>query len=113
MHHLVPTAIPMPILWFATAMIILGLPRSFLGHSLDLMMLNLSLGLNEKLTVHLSYWIGSFGYPIGNQILNINAHLYAFPGLGEIRFPQRWLIPSAMCFVVGGGLGLQRIRFGS
>ena len=31
-------------------------------------------------------------------------------GLGEIRFPQRWLIPSAMCFVVGGSLGILRIR---
>ncbi len=106
---LVPTAIPMPILWFSTAMIILGLPRSLPWALAGLLMLNLSLGLNDKLPVHLSYWIGSFGYPIGNQILNINAHLYAFPGLGEIRFPQRWLIPSAMCFVVGGSLGLQRL----
>ena len=106
---LVPTAIPMPILWFSTAMILLGLPRSLPWAMAGILMLNLSLGLNEKLPVHLSYWIGSFGYPIGNQILNINAHLYAFPGLGEIRFPQRWLIPSAMCFVVGGSLGVQRL----
>jgi len=108
---LVPTAIPMPILWFSTAMILIGLPRSLPWALAGILMLNLSLGLNEKLPVHLSYWIGSFGYPIGNQILNINAHLYAFPGLGEIRFPQRWLIPSAMCFVIGGSLGLQRLGF--
>lgn len=107
---LVPTAIPMPILWFSAVMIILGLPRSLPWGLAGLLMLNLSLGLNEKLPVHLSYWIGSFGYPIGQQILNINAHLYAFPGFGEIRFPQRWLVPSALCFVVGASFGLLRIR---
>ena len=106
---LAPTAIPMPILWFSIAMILLGAPRSLPWALAGFLMLNLSMGLNEKLPVHLSYWIGSFGYPIGEQILNLNAHLYAFPGLGEIRFPQRWLVPSALCFVVGGGFGLQRI----
>ena len=107
---LVPTTIPMPILWFSFAMILFGLPRSIPWAFAGILMLNLSLGLNEKLPVHLSYWIGSFGYPIGNQILNINAHLYAFPGLGEIRFPQRWLVPSALCFVVGAGIGISQLR---
>ena len=107
---LVPTAIPIPILWFSIAMIVMGFPRSLPWGLAGLLMLHLSLGLNEKLPVHLSYWIGSFGYPLGKQILNVNAHLYAFPGFGEIRFPQRWLVPSSMCFVVGAGFGVQRIH---
>jgi hypothetical protein len=106
---LVPSAIPIPLVWFSIILIIFGAPRSLPWCFASILMLNLSLGLNDKLPVHLSYWVGSFGYPIGESILNLNAHLYAMPGLAEIRFPQRWLVPSALCLAIGAAFGLQRL----
>ena len=106
---LAPTTIPMPLLWLSIVLIITGLPRSMPWGLAGILMLNLSLGLNEKLPVHLGYWFGSFGQPLGETVLNLNAHLYALPGLGEIRFPQRWLVPAALCFSIGSGFGLERL----
>ena len=72
-------------------------------------MIALSLGFNARLPVHLSHWIGPMGVGMGSAILKINGLLYALPGLGEIRFPQRWLVPSAFMLMIGASFGLARL----
>ena len=107
---LAPTTIPMPLLWLSIVLIMIGLPRSVPWALAGVLMLNLSLGLNENLPVHLGYWVGkNMGKTLGENALTLNAYLYAFPGLGEIRFPQRWLVPAALCFAVGSGFGLEKL----
>jgi len=106
---LAPTTIPAPILWMALVFAIIGAPRSLPWTLAGLAMIQLSLGLNPRIPVHLSHWLGSAGLPLGETLLNINKQMFAFPGISHIRFPQRWLVPAAMMLLVGGGFGLSRI----
>ncbi|MEC7987010.1 MAG: hypothetical protein VX278_17710, partial [Myxococcota bacterium] len=68
-----------------------------------------SMGLNGRLPVHLKQWLGGTGVFLGETILYLNNRLYAFPGIGQIRFPMRWLIPGSLMFFVGAGYGLANI----
>ena len=72
-------------------------------------MLTLSMGLNGRVPLHLGQWMGSTGQWIGETVIDTNRRLYAFPGIGQIRFPMRWLIPSALMFFVGASHGLRRL----
>ena len=72
-------------------------------------MLTLSMGLNGRVPLHLGQWMGSTGQWIGETVIDTNRRLYAFPGIGQIRFPMRWLIPSALMFFVGASYGLRRL----
>ena len=106
---LAPTTIPSPILWGALILIVVGAPRSLPWMVAGLFMVVLSLGLNPRIPIHLTHWVGASGSSIGESLLRTNATLYSLPGLGEIRFPQRWLVPGAMMLLVGSGFGLARV----
>ena len=106
---LAPTAIPAPILWSSLVLIVIGLPRSLPWFLTGLFMICLSAGLNTNVAIHLAGWIGNIGHAIGNTIYAMNNHLYGLPGLGDIRFPQRWLVPATLSLAVGAGFGLQRL----
>ena len=106
---LAPTTIPFPILWMALTLTAIGAPRSLPWFGGGLLMIALSLGFNSRLPVHLSHWMGPMGVGMGSAILKINSLLYALPGLGEIRFPQRWLVPAAFMIMIGSSFGLARL----
>ena len=106
---LAPTTIPAPVLWGALGLLVLGAPRSLPWLVAGALMVMLSLGLNPRISTHLTHWVGPSGAEIGPVLLNINAALYALPGIGEIRFPQRWLVPGAMMLLVGAGFGIARV----
>ncbi|MFT5687160.1 MAG: hypothetical protein ACI8RZ_008117, partial [Myxococcota bacterium] len=107
---LAPTTIPAPILWGALIFILAGVPRSLPWMAAGAAMVVLSLGLNPRLPTHLTHWIGPSGASVGGSLLSLNATLYSLPGLGEIRFPQRWLVPGAMMLLVGSGYGVARLQ---
>jgi hypothetical protein len=106
---LAPTTIPAPILWGALLFTLLGAPRSIPWLLAGLLMVVLSLGLNPRIPTHLTHWVGPSGASLGSELLNFNATLYSLPGLGEIRFPQRWLVPGSMMLLVGAGHGIARL----
>jgi hypothetical protein len=106
---LAPTTIPAPILWGALILILAGVPRSVPWLIAGAAMVVLSLGLNPRIPTHLTHWIGPSGASVGGSLLGLNATLYSLPGLSEIRFPQRWLVPGAMMLLVGSGYGMARL----
>lgn len=105
---LAPTTIPFMILWGCLAFTLIGAPRSLPWLFGGILMLFLAMGYNPRLPVHLSHWIGPSGVAMGAFILEINEKLYSLPGLGEIRFPQRWMVPSAFMFLIGSSYGVAR-----
>ncbi|MDG1483823.1 MAG: hypothetical protein P8R54_29800 [Myxococcota bacterium] len=107
---LAPTTIPAPILWGALIFILAGVPRSLPWMVAGLTMVVLSLGLNPRIPTHLTHWIGPSGVSVGSTLLNLNTTLYSLPGIGEIRFPQRWLVPGSMTLLVGAGYGVARLH---
>ena len=106
---LAPTTIPTPILWGALILSLLGAPRSLPWLAACVLMLMLSLGLNPRLPTYLPHWIGESGEGVGNALLGFNEALYSLPGLREIRFPQRWLVPGALSLLVGASFGMVRL----
>lgn len=107
---LAPTLIPSAFLWGGLLMCLLGVPRSLPWALTGLLMILLSLGLNPRLPLHLTFWLGDdAGEQAGRTLLRINKTLYTLPFIGMIRFPQRWLVPAAMCILTGAGFGLARI----
>ena len=106
---LAPTLIPSLILVISIVLIFVGLPHSLPWFFAGILMLTLSMGLNGRVPLHLGQWMGSTGQWIGETVIDTNRRLYAFPGIGQIRFPMRWLIPSALMFFVGASHGLRRL----
>ena len=106
---LAPTLIPSVMLIFSVVLIIIGIPRSLPWFFAGAFMMALSMGLNGRVPVHLGQWMGGFGKSLGSFVIDTNRQMYAFPGIGQIRFPMRWLIPSALMFFVGAGYGLKKI----
>jgi hypothetical protein len=106
---LAPTLIPTIALWVGLGLGVLGVPRSLPWLLAALLMLCMSFGLNKLLPAELAQWMGGTGYNMGGWILRINAWLYDLPGLTELRFPRRWLVPTAMSVGVGAGYGAQRL----
>ena len=106
---LAPTVIPAAMLWGCLALAVVGLPRSLPWTLTGMLLLCLSLGLNSRMPTQLTYWIGDAGTEVGRVVLEINRRLCVLPGLDRIRFPQRWLVPSALCFAVGASAGLGRL----
>lgn len=107
---LAPTLIPSAFLWGGLALCVVGAPRSLPWALTGLLMLLLSLGLNPRLPLHLTFWIGeTAGQQTGRTLLRVNEVLYNLPAVGMIRFPQRWLVPAALCILTGAGYGLARL----
>jgi hypothetical protein len=106
---LAPTLIPSFLLLIAVLLIFVGIPNSLPWFFAGLLMLTLSMGLNGRLPLHLGQWMGGFGQWLGEFVMDTNRRLYAFPGIGQIRFPMRWLIPSSLMFFVGASYGLKRL----
>lgn len=106
---LAPTLIPTIALWIGLALGVVGIPRSLPWMLTALLMLCLSFGLNKLLPAELAQWMGAWGYHLGTTIIRINTVLYELPGLAELRFPQRWLVPTAMSVGVAGGYGATRV----
>lgn len=107
---LAPTLIPSTFLWGGLLLCVVGLPRSLPWALAGLLMLLLSLGLNPRLPLHLTFWIGdTAGQQLGRALLRLNDALYNLPVVGMIRFPQRWLVPAALCVLTGAGFGLARL----
>ncbi|MFT4974697.1 MAG: hypothetical protein ACI8S6_000580, partial [Myxococcota bacterium] len=107
---LAPTLIPSVMLWGGLVLCGLGLPRSLPWALAGALMIQLSLGLNPRLPLHLTFWIGEApGQQLGRALLRVNETLYDLPIIGMIRFPQRWLVPAALCLLTGAGFGLARI----
>jgi hypothetical protein len=106
---LAPTLIPTIALWLGLVLALIGAPRSLPWLFAGSLTLCLSFGYNKLLPAELAQWFGNTGGMIGQGILWINHHLYELPGLDSLRFPRRWLVPSAMAFAVSGGFGLARV----
>lgn len=106
---LAPTLIPTIALWVGLGLGVLGIPRSLPWLLTALVMLCLSFGLNKLLPAELAQWMGAWGHQLGVGILRVNHTLYELPGLAELRFPQRWLVPTAMTVGVAGGFGATRL----
>ena len=53
--------------------------------------------------------MGSSGTSLGEAMLSFNAYAYALPGISSVRFPWRWLVPAALCFMVAASLGAARL----
>lgn len=79
-----------------------GLPWMIAG----LLMLGLSFGTRENVPSLLGAWLGAPAEMVGSATLKLNTWAYSLPIIGEIRFPRRWLVPSAMTLAVGGCIGL-------
>lgn len=106
---LAPTAIPAVVLWAGLGLGLVGAPRSLPWLAAGTFTLVLSVGLNDRIPAELAQWMGPSGSRWGARILEANGALFELPGLGSIRFPRRWLIPSALCFAIAGSLGLGRL----
>ncbi|MBM74360.1 MAG: hypothetical protein CMK59_03070 [Proteobacteria bacterium] len=104
-----PTTISSTVLLITIILVILGLPKSAPWVLVGSFMFVLSLGLNNRVPVHLGQWLGSYGKELGSMLIELNRSLYSFPALGLIRFPQRWLIPSFLMFLCGAGIGTARL----
>jgi hypothetical protein len=102
---LIPRAILLPILLLA----LLGAPRALPWLLAGLVMTSLSLDLNPLNPKRMEAWLGSNGLTLGEQLLALNAWLNGLPGINQIRFPQRWLVPGALCLIVAGSHGLSRL----
>ena len=108
-ESLPPTTIPSVLLLIAVILILVGIPNSLPWFVLGVFMLLLSVGLNNRVPVHLGQWFGEYGKNIGIYIIELNRYLYNIPGIGSIRFPQRWLVPASFMLLVGSSFGLERI----
>lgn len=106
---LAPTAITAVFLWPALALAVLGLPRSLPWLGAGLLMLVLSLGLNDRIVGELTVWLGEDGTALGRWLLSTNRDLYDLPGIGSVRFPRRWLVPATLAFAMAGAEGLGRL----
>jgi hypothetical protein len=100
-----PTFIPLPMVVGAVGFALLRPLRSLPWLGLALLCLILALGTAPENGAALGVWMGGPGHLLGAGISWFNEHLA--PEL--IRFPRRWLIPSALCLCVAGGIGLARL----
>jgi hypothetical protein len=83
-----------------------GLRRSGAWLLAGTLSLVLAFGWNAYLPKELAQWLWGFGLWVGNWVLTINVRAYQLPGLESIRFPRRFLVPAALCFLVAGSVGL-------
>ena len=106
---LAPTLIPSLILVISIASDPRRTPSFLPWFFAGVLMLTLSMGLNGRVPLHLGQWMGSTGQWIGEMVIDTNRRLYAFPGIGQIRFPNALAYSSALMFFVGASYGLQRL----
>ena len=103
---LAPTLIPTPLLVACLVLAVGGLRRSGAWLLAGTLTLVLAFGWNAYLPKELAQWLRGFGMWVGNWVLTINVRAYQLPGLESIRFPRRFLVPAALCFLVAGSVGL-------
>jgi hypothetical protein len=108
-QSLAPTAIPAVLLWGGLGLAAIGLPRSLPWAAAGVFALMLSFGLNDRIPAELARWMGAEGQSLGRLILRWNAALYDLPGLSNIRFPWRWLVPATLALTAGAGFGVARL----
>jgi hypothetical protein len=104
-----PTLIPTPVLVGSLFLGLLGGRKSAPWLIAGLVMLGLSFGLAEKTPALMGRWLGSPAQALGDLVLGLNRWAYELPVLGSIRFPRRWLVPSALALGVGGSIGLAQL----
>jgi hypothetical protein len=101
--------IPTPVLVGSLFLGLLGGRKSAPWLIAGLVMLGLSFGLAEKTPALMGRWLGSPAQALGDLVLGLNHWAYELPVLGSIRFPRRWLVPSALALGVGGSIGLAQL----
>lgn len=106
---LTPTYIPSVLLGLAVVLGLMGGARGLPWLAAGTACLILSFGLNTRIPGELSRWLGETGTGIGHLLLGFNAYAYALPGIEGIRFPWRWLVPAALCFMVAASVGGARL----
>lgn len=104
-----PTLIPTGLLVGALGLSALAPRRAAPWVAAGTLALALSFGRDERLIADLSERLGSAGGLLGRGVLGFDALLYGLPGLGGLRFPSRWLVPSELCFGVAASIGLARL----
>lgn len=104
-----PTYIPSILLVLAIGLGLAGGARALPWLGAGTVCLLLSFGLNTRIPGELSRWLGVAGVEAGNKLLAFNAYAYALPGIESIRFPWRWLVPAALCFLVAASVGGARL----
>lgn len=87
-----PTAIPRGLLAGGLALGLAGGRRAWAWLGVAALMVLLSFGRSDTLPIACS----------------INEQLYRLPGVGGLRFPERWLVPASLALAVAGALGLGR-----
>jgi hypothetical protein len=103
-----PTLIPTGLLLGALGLSALAPRRAGPWVAAGALALCLSFGRDERLVADLSARAGEAGGLLGRGMLGLNALLYGLPGLGGMRFPSRWLVPSELCWGVAASIGLAR-----
>jgi len=88
---------------------VLGGRRSLPWLASGTLMLGLSFGLRTETIQHLSAWLGMPGEFMGEMAIGFNDWFYKLPIAEQLRFPRRWLVPSAMALSIGAGIGLNRL----
>lgn len=106
---LTPTYIPSIALAAAVALALYGGRRSWPWLAAGSLTLVMSFGINTRIPGELSRWFDNAGRSLGEALLTLNSYLYALPGIGSVRFPQRWLVVAALCFFVAAGVGYARL----
>lgn len=104
-HTYTPAFIPLATLLAATLLAFFRPARTWPWLLLGLFCLVLSLGAYAENTAVLGRWWPGIGEPIGRVIAWLNEHLAP----ESIRFPRRWLVPTALCFWTAAGVGLSRL----
>ena len=104
-----PTLIPNILLTFSIILSLVAGRRGAMWLVAGLVMLALSFGTRQNLPTLLDAWLGAPAGALGAGILRLNEWVYGLPITGEIRFPRRWLVPSALSLSMGASLGLDRV----
>ncbi len=110
---LLPTLYLLPMLLLALA----GLPRSLPWLLAGTLMLVLALGTNRENPGVLGWWLqaalgqpgAALGQHLGTMFHALNQQLSELQPFSGIRFPRRWLVPTAMSFSIAGSIGLARL----
>lgn len=100
-----PTFIPALTMVAAVVLALFRPARSAPWLLLGLLCLVFSLGGNPENPVALGRWIPGVGEGLGNAIVAFNEAVAP----DAIRFPRRWLVPTALCMWTAAGIGLSRL----
>jgi len=105
-HTRPPTIIPSAMVAGGLVLGVLGGRRALPWMAAAMLMLGLSFGLRTDTPEQLASWLGSPIGVLGGAAMAVNEVFYTLPIAEQLRFPRRWLVPSAMALSIAAAIGL-------